>query len=52
MIISLIKRQKGENFIQNLENQYKSIENLEKITGKRVKNKFIYMFYGNDIEEL
>lgn len=34
MIISLIKRQKGESFIQNLENQYKSIENLEKIVNK------------------
>ena len=34
MIISLVKRQKGENFIQNLENQYKTIENLEKIVNK------------------
>ena len=34
MIISLIKRQKGESFIQNLENQYKSMENLEKIVNK------------------
>lgn len=34
MIISLIKRQKGKNFIQKLENQYISIENLEKIVNK------------------
>lgn len=56
MIISLIKRQKGENFIQNLENQYKSIENLEKIVNKTNNMKLLvdldnWKYYKNNPDE-
>ena len=56
MIISLIKRQKGENFIQNLENQYKSMENLEKIVNKTNNMKLLvdldnWKYYMNNPDE-
>ena len=57
MIISLVKRQKGKTFVENLENQYKTIENLEKIVDKTNNMKLLvdldnWKYYVDHSEEL
>ena len=57
MIISLVKRQKGKTFIKSLENQYKTIENLEIIVNKTNNMKLLvdldnWKYYANHPEEL
>ncbi len=53
MIISLVKRMKGSQFTDNLESQYHSIENLEKIVDKTNNMKLLvdldnWKYYHNN----
>ena len=56
-IISLVKRQKGLDFIKSLEKQYKSTDNLEKIVDKTNNMKLLvdldnWKYYSNHQDEL
>lgn len=56
MIITLVKKQSGKEFIQEMENTYKSMSELEK-TFKRTNNMKMYVdlenwkYYSNHLDE-